>query len=225
MTLSEVARATQLSRAGARRVLLTLQALGYIACDGRLFSLTPRILELGYSYVSSRNWLGIAKPFLQELRDQIGEHVSVAVLDGADVVYVAQFPIDRVISVRLEIGMRRPAYCTAMGRVLLGQLPPDAARLQLENSELRKLNRRTETDIDLLMAEISKAAKVGHAVIDQEIEDGLIAVAVPLASRDGSILGAINVCGHASQVTLQRLQQDCLPAMRIIAARIAQALP
>lgn len=225
LTLSEVARETQLTRAGARRVLRTLEALGYLACDGRRFSLTPRILELGYSYVSSRHWLGVAKPYLQALRDQIGEHVSVAVLDGTDVVYVAQCPIDRVVSVRLEIGMRRPAYCTAMGRVLLAQLSPDMARLRLEQSDLRKLNSRTETDIDLLLAEIAKAGTAGHAVIDQEIEDGLIAVAVPLADRDGAILAAINVCGHASQVSLQHLQQVCLPTMRVAAARIAQALP
>lgn len=225
MTLSQVGRATGLTRAGARRVLHTLQALGYVASDGRLFSLTPRILELGYSYVSSRNWLAVAKPYLQELRDRLGEHVSVAVLDGADVVYVAQFPIDRVVSVRLETGMRRPAYCTAMGRVLLAQLPEAAARQWLETADLRKLSARTETDPMVLLAEIRKAASQGHAVIDQEIEDGLIAVALPLRTRDGVVLGAINVCGHASQVSLDHLRQACLPAMRETAERIAEALP
>src|ERR1700733_14081186 len=132
MSVSEVARSTGITRAGARRFLLTLHSLGYLRTDGRRFSLAPKTLELGYSFLSSRGWLSIASPLLENLRTTLTESVSVTMLEDTD---VARFPADRVLTVSMDVGSRRPAYCTAMGRVLLGELPELEARAILDRSQ------------------------------------------------------------------------------------------
>ena len=161
MSVSEVARSTGITRAGARRLLLTLHSLGYLRTDGRRFSLAPKTLELGYSFLSSRGWLSIASPLLETLKTTLSESVSVTMLEDTDVVYVARFQADRVMTVSMDVGSRRPAYCTAMGRVLLGELPEPEARAILDRSELVAHTPRTLVDKEALMEEFRKARRQG----------------------------------------------------------------
>jgi IclR family transcriptional regulator, pca regulon regulatory protein len=224
MSISDVARSTGMTRAGARRFLLTLHALGYMQTDGRRYRLAAKTLELGYSFLSSRGWLSVASPLLETLRKTLAESISVTVLEGADVVYVARFQADRVMTVSMDVGSRRPAYCTAMGRVLIGELPGEEARAILDRSELIAYMPRTLVDKDALMEEFHKARRLGHAIVDQELEDGLVAASVPLRDCNGVALAAVNVCGHASQLTLDDLERRCLPALRECVHRISRSL-
>ncbi len=224
MSVSEVARSTGITRAGARRLLLTLHALGYLRNDGRRFSLAPKTLELGFSFLSSRGWLSIASPLLDNLKTKLAESVSVTMLEETDVVYVARFQADRVLTVSMDVGSRRPAYCTAMGRVLLGELPEPEAREILDRSELVAHTGRTLIDKEALMEEFRKARRQGYAVVDQELEDGLVAASAPLRDCNGAVLAAVNVCGHASQLALDDLERRCLPALLETVHRISRSL-
>jgi IclR family pca regulon transcriptional regulator len=224
MSVSEVARSTGITRAGARRLLLTLHSLGYLRTDGRRFSLAPKTLELGYSFLSSRGWLSIASPLLENLKTTLTESVSVTMLEDTDVVYIARFPADRVLTVSMDVGSRRPAYCTAMGRVLLGELPELEVRAILDRSLLVAHTPRTVVDKGALMEEFRKARRQGHAIVDQELEDGLVAASVPLRDCHGAVLAAVNVCGHASQLALDDLERRCLPALRDTVNRISRSV-
>src|SRR5262245_50437081 len=153
LSVSEVARATDTTRAAARRFLLTLHALGYVQSDGRLYRLAPKTLELGFSFLSSHSWPSIASPLLDRLQADLGESVSVTVLEETDVVYLAKFPADRVMTLSMDVGSRRPAYCTAMGRALLGELPEAEARRILDVSDIRTYTDHTVTDREALMEE------------------------------------------------------------------------
>jgi IclR family pca regulon transcriptional regulator len=146
MTLTEVAQKTGLTRAGARRILLTLQTLGYVALEGRSFSLTPRVLDLGYSYLSSMPLWDVAQPIMEDLVDRVHESVSASVLDGSEIVYVLRVPTHRIMTIGLSIGSRLPAYCTSMGRVLLGALPEEELDRTLSGTKLAALTRHTVTD-------------------------------------------------------------------------------
>ena len=224
MSVSEVARSTGITRAGARRLLLTLHSLGYLRTEGRRFSLAPKTLELGYSFLSSRGWLSIASPLLENLKTTLTESVSVTMLEDTDVVYIARFPADRVLTVSMDVGSRRPAYCTAMGRVLLGELLELEVRAILDRSQLVAHTPRTVVDKEALMEEFRKARRQGHAIVDQELEDGLVAASVPLRDCQGAVLAAVNVCGHASQLALDDLERRCLPALRDTVNRISRSV-
>jgi len=224
MSVAEVARLTAMTRAAARRFLLTLHALGYVECEGRSFRLAAKTLELGFSFLSSQSWLSIAAPLLETLKSELGESVSVTVLENADVVYLIRFPANRVMTLTMEVGSRRPAYCTAMGRALLGELPEPEARRILDASALKAHTPRTVIDKETLMAEFRKARRQGFAMIDQELEDGLVAVSVPLRDARGTVLAAVNVCGHSSYLAVDDLEIRCLPALRDCVARISRSL-
>jgi IclR family pca regulon transcriptional regulator len=156
LTLSEVARKTGLTRAAARRFLLTLCDLGYVRSDGRLFSLTPRVLELGYAFLSSLSLTEVAEPHLERLVAEIHESSSVSVLDGDDIVYVARVPTSRIMRVSINVGTRFPAYATSMGRVLLAGLEDDALGEYLERVELRRLSARTVKTPRALRGELER---------------------------------------------------------------------
>ncbi|MEU4232412.1 IclR family transcriptional regulator C-terminal domain-containing protein [Nonomuraea sp. NPDC026600] len=220
LTLSEVARATDLSRAAARRFLLTLADLGYVRSDGRLFSLTPRVLELGYAYLSSLSLPEVADPHLERLAAEVHESASVAVLDGADVVYVARVATARIMRVTINIGTRFPAYCTSMGRVLLAALSPERLDGYLGSAELRGLTSRTITQPAALRAELDRVRARGWAMVDQELEEGLRSIAVPIRDRSGQAVAAVNVSTHASRTTSQQVRRDLLPPLLATAARI-----
>ncbi|HEX5727955.1 IclR family transcriptional regulator domain-containing protein [Microbacterium sp.] len=213
LTLSEVARRAELTRAAARRFLLTLETLGYVRSDDRSFSLTPRVLELGFSYLSSLSLPEIVQPHLEALSREVGESTSAAVLDGADIVYIARVPTRRIMSVRITIGTRFPAYATSMGRVLLAGMPDDAVDATLAASDLIPLTGRTLTDPDGLRGEIERVREQRWSVVDGELEPGLRSIAVPLHSRDGSVVGALNVSTSATRDSVEHLLEAYLPPL------------
>jgi IclR family transcriptional regulator, pca regulon regulatory protein len=226
LTQSELSAATGLTRATARRSLITLASLGYVEAEGPVYRLTPKIIELATGYLnSSEGWIRIAAPYLEVLRNHVEENVSAVVLDRTDVVYVASYPADTVMSVNVRIGGRKPAYATAMGRVLLSGMPEDCARDVLEMSGIARKTERTVTDVEALMAEIRKAREQGYAVIDQELEPGLVAVAVPIRNLRGEVVAAINICGHTMQTSIEKLTSQCLPEAMKAARQITARLP
>jgi IclR family transcriptional regulator, pca regulon regulatory protein len=223
MSVAKVAKATDMTRGAARRILLTLHSLGYVECEGRSYRLAPKILELGFSFLSTQHWVSIATPFLDRLKTELRESVSLTVLEDTDVVYIARFQADRVMTLSMDIGSRRPAYCTAMGRVLLGEMEEDEAKRILELSDVKPHTSRTVTDKDALLEEFRKARRLGYAIIDRELEDGLIAVSVPLRDTRGKALAAVNVCGHNSQLSVEDLEARCLPRLRDCVTRISSS--
>jgi IclR family pca regulon transcriptional regulator len=224
MTLTEVAQKTGLTRAGARRILLTLQTLGYVALDGRSFSLTPRVLDLGYSYLSSMPLWDVAQPIMEDLVDRVHESVSASVLDGGEIVYVLRVPTHRIMTVGLSIGSRLPAYCTSMGRVLLGALSEEALDRTLAATKLVAATRHTVTDAKQLKKAILADAKRGWSLVDQELEEGLRSISVPLHDSNGTVIAAMNVSGQAARCTVADMQKNFLPELQAAAARIEQAL-
>ncbi len=224
-TLSEVAQRTGLTRAGARRILLTLQALGYVDSDGRQFRLTPRILDLGFAYLSSMPIWSLAEPEMESLADEIGESCSAAVLEGTDVVYVLRVHTHKIMRTSLGVGSRLPAYCTALGRVLLAGLDDADLRQRLQDSKVLKNTEHTETDIDQLVARIGQVRRQGWSLVNQELEEGLISVAAPIVGRSGRVVAAINISGQVNRTDVQAMEQRFLPALllraRAISARMA----
>jgi IclR family pca regulon transcriptional regulator len=204
MTLSELAARADLTRATARRFLLTLVELGYVAGDGKHFALTPHVLELGFSYLSALSLPEVAQPHLETLSRAVEESTSASVLDGDAIVYVARVPMRRIMTVGITIGTRFPARVTSMGRVLLAAQPdsewPD---------DLREV--------------LALVREQGWALVDQELERGIRSVAAPLHSADGTVVAAINVSSTTSSATLERLTGEILPALLETAGRIDAA--
>jgi len=224
LTLSEVARHCDLTRAAARRFLLTLVDLGYVRTDGRLFRLTPRVLELGYAYLSSLSLPEVAAPHLERLVAEVHESSSMSVLDGDDIVYVARVPTARIMTVAINVGTRFPAYATSMGRVLLAALPAPALDGYLERVTLSRLAPRTVGSVEALRAELVRVGDQGWAVVDQELEAGLRSVAAPVHDRTGATVAAINISVHASRTTLDGIRRKLVPPLRAAAAAIERDL-
>lgn len=213
-TLADVARASGLNRASARRFLLTLEKLGYVGTDGKKFWLRPRVLDLGYAYLSSLRLWDIAQPHMQSLVASVHESSSAAVLDGDDIVYVMRVPTKRIMTVNLTVGTRLPAYPTSMGRVLLANLPPDQLDAYLDRTELQPLTARTVTDKIELRTTLDQVRRQGWALVDQELEEGVRSVALPLHGGDGTVIAAINLSGHAGRISIETLVAEFLPALR-----------
>jgi len=219
LTLSDVARRAGITRAAARRFLLTLESLGYVASDARAFRLTPRVLELGFSYLSSLSLPEIVQPHLEALSREVDESVSAAVLDGADVVYVARVPTRRIMSVRITIGTRFPAFATSLGRVLLAGLPDGAADAALAASDLPHLTDRTLTDRSALHDELVRVREQGWSLVDGELEPGLRSIAAPLHGRDGRVVAALNVSTSATRDSVEHVRDAYLsPLLRTASA-------
>jgi IclR family transcriptional regulator, pca regulon regulatory protein len=224
LSLSEVARATGLTRAATRRFLLTLVKLGYVRSDGREFSLRPRILELGYAYLSGLAMPEIAAPHLEELVARVRESSSISVLDAQHIVYVARVPTKRIMTVAISVGTRFPAYATSMGRVLLAGLSPEDLDRYLAEADLDEITARTVTDPARLREILTEVARQGYAIVDQELEEGLRAVAAPIRGTSGAVTAAINLSAHASRVSLAAMRTELLPALLETAARIESDL-
>jgi IclR family transcriptional regulator, pca regulon regulatory protein len=224
LTLSEVAARTGLSRAAARRFLHTLVHLGYMhAVDGR-FSLRPRILELGYAYLSSLTLPEVALPHLEELVAQVHESSSVSELDGDDVVYVARVPTKRIMRVTISVGTRFPAYATSMGRVLLAAQPDDWLAKYLQDTTFDHLTGHTITSADGLRRELERIRARGWALVDQELEEGLRSIAAPIRDADGKVIAAVNVSTHAGRRTLESIAEDLVQPLLGTAERIERDL-
>ncbi len=221
LTLSEVAAAAGLTRAGARRILLTLQHLGYVKLDGRAFSLTARILSLGYPYLTSLPFWNFAEPVMETLVQQLHESCSAAVLDATEIVYVLRVPTQKIMAINLSIGSRLPAYCTSMGRVLLAGLDPHEAHEVLKRSSLRPLTPRTETRITRLRAFVDETRAQGWALVDQELEEGLISLAVPIVDARGRTIAAMNVSGQVNRTPAAEMKRRFLAPLHAAARRIS----
>ncbi|GAB2672254.1 IclR family transcriptional regulator C-terminal domain-containing protein [Saccharopolyspora gloriosae] len=213
MTLSDVARATDLSRAAARRFLHTLVQLGYVWTDGRVFALTPRVLELGFAYLSSVSLPEIAQPHLERLVSRVHESASVSVLDGEDIVYIARVPTSRIMTVSINIGTRFPAYATSMGRVLLAHLPAERLDEFLAGVRLDPLGPHTVGSAEQLRAELTRIREQGWALVDQELEAGLRSIAAPIRDRSDQVVAAANISSHASRTTGEQARENLLPAL------------
>ena len=224
MTLADMSRATGLTRATARRLLHTLVTLGFVCTDGRTFELTPRVLDLGFAYVSSLQLPDIAQPFMEALSDRVHESVSASVLDGTQIVYVARVNTQRIMGISLAIGSRLPAAWTSMGRVLLAGLTDAQLEEFLDRLVVAGLTMHSITDIDVLRSEIHAVRSQGYALIDQELEEGIRSVAAPLRDRRGRTLAAVNVGTHAARVTLKELRGVILPDLLETARSIEKQL-
>jgi len=224
LTLSDVARATGLTRAAARRFLHTLVELGYMRTDGRLFALRPRILELGYAYLSSMGLPEVAQPHLETLVSQVHESSSVSVLDGEDVVYVARVPTKRIMTVTIAVGTRFPAYATSMGRVLLAAQPDEWLDEYFDRADLRPLTRYTTVEERLLRALLEHVREQGWSLVDQELEEGLRSIAVPIHDPTGKVVAAVNVSAHASRGSSDSIRDELLPHLRTAATAIEHDL-
>ncbi|MDJ1157512.1 IclR family transcriptional regulator C-terminal domain-containing protein [Chelatococcus sp. SYSU_G07232] len=214
LSISEVAAQTGLSRAAARRCLITLQKLGYAAFDGKFFTLTPRVLRLGYAYLSSTALPQLIQPFLERLSEELHESCSASILDGTDIVYIARSATRRIMSVGLSVGTRLPAYCTSMGRVLLAALPAEEAEARLKASDRRRLTARTRTGLEELMEEIGRVREQGFCINDQELELGLVSIAVPVVNGAGVTVAALNVSAQSARLSAADLEARFLPKLR-----------
>lgn len=227
LTLSEVARATGLTRAAARRFLLTLVDLGYMRSDGKLFRLAPKVLGLGYAYLSSLSLPAIAEPHLEDLVRRTRESSSMSVLDGPDIVYVARVPTSRIMTVAINVGTRFPAYATSMGQVLLAGLEPDELEGYLTGVTVERFTDSTVRGADELRTRLAKVRASGYALVDQELEPGLRSIAAPVRNRQGRVVAAVNVSSHVSRITKDRARREFLPPLletvAVIEADLARA--
>ena len=223
-TLSEVAARTGLTRAGARRILLTLQTLGYVESDGKHFRLTARILDLGFAYLSSLPIWNLAEPMMEALVDEVKESSSAAVLEGTDIVYVLRVPTHKIMSIGLGVGSRLPAYCTSMGRVLLAGLDDEEVLRRLKAARPKALTKHTVTDVDTLLSKVQQVRRQGWSLVNQELEEGLISLAAPITDRSGRIIAALNLSGQANRTNTKVAQETLLPALQRAARAISQRL-
>jgi IclR family pca regulon transcriptional regulator len=222
MTLSQVAVRAGLSRATARRLLLTLVELGYVRLEGKQFTLAPQVLRLGTAYLSGMGLPDVAQPHLERLSALAGESTSAAVLDGTEIVYVARVATRRLMRVGITVGTRFPAYATSMGRVLLAALPPAESDERLAASDLVALTPHTVVGVEALRTLLDGVRRHGWSLVDQELETGLRSLAVPVRDAAGAVVGAVNLSMSASSPDGGALAQ--LPALLETAAAIGADL-
>ncbi|MCM2577439.1 IclR family transcriptional regulator domain-containing protein [Streptomyces meridianus] len=220
LPLTTVAEASGLPRATARRALFTLRHLGYVAADGSLFRPTPRVLELGFAALSGLTLPGIARHHLAELVELVHDSASMAVLDGDDIRYVARVPTVRIMRVDITVGTRFPAYATAMGRVLYAGLPEEERGPRLAGIRLDPLTPHTVTAPERLAALVEETGRQGHALVNDELEEGLRSLAVPVHDPAGRVVAAVNISMHSARRTPEQALDELLPPLRRTARHI-----
>lgn len=225
MTLSEVAKRTGINRAAARRFLLTLVREGYAETDGKYFRLRPKILELGFSALSSITFAEIAQPVMDDLADEIDEMCLSAVLDGEWCVYVNRTTTQRVISVNLDVGSRLPAFCMSTGRVLLAAFDDDELDRWLADLKPHRYTEKTIVSKPKLRDVILQARRDGWTVMDEEYEIGFRSLSVPIFDRSDRTIAALNVCCPSPRVSMKTMKTEFLPLALRAAEEIRQALP
>jgi IclR family pca regulon transcriptional regulator len=214
VTVSEVARITQSSPASARRSLLTLQALGYLDSDGKRYWMLPKALLVAHAYLSSRPMPSMAQPLLDALSERTRESASLGMLLDDDAIIIARSTARRSLSIGLGIGSRLPAYCAALGRVLLAGLPPDEAERRVRAMQRPSLTARTVTDAREVIALVDRCREEGHASSDGELELGVRSMAVPVFDRSGNVMAAMSIAVRAERMTLAEVRDTFLPALR-----------
>ena len=224
LTITDVAVRSGLTRAAARRYLLTLKELGYVAQTGSQFSLTPRVLDLGFTYLSTMSVATVARPVMEQAVETLREPCSVSVLDDRDVVYIARATPKRLVSSTLTVGSRLPAHCTSMGKVLLAAMSPDRLDAFFGAGPLKPMTDRTICNETKLRDALAEVRARGWAWNDGESEDGIRSVAAPILDRGGRVHAAINVAGLASRVSIKELRSKFVPVVVEAGAAISRAL-
>ena len=225
MSLTEAAAVAGLSRAAARRVLLTLTELGYVEQNGRDFTLAPRILELGYAYLSIQPWIERAEPMMKELSVEFQEACNAATLHGAEIVFVARVAAPSwIMSPTIPVGTRLPAFHTSLGRILLGYLDEAEIWSRLRATKIVAHTPNTITDPGALVERVKADRAQGFSIVDEELERDLRALAVPVVTRSGVPIGAINLAAHASRTTRNEMRDQYLPRLLEAAAKISQSV-
>ena len=224
MTLSDLARAADLPRATARRILFTFERAGFVESDGKLFGLTPRVLVLASSYLASNHVVSVLQPVLDRLSSDAQEISSMAILDGNDVVFIARASPTRIFSAGIDVGYRLPAFCTSVGRVLLSRLPDAELIAALDKMDLAPLTPFTVTDRKLLLKAIAADRAQGYSLVDREAEPGFRSISVPVRRYDGAIVAAINMGAHVDRVSSAEMVERFLPRLREAAASVKSML-
>ncbi|THC39494.1 IclR family transcriptional regulator C-terminal domain-containing protein [Massilia sp. Mn16-1_5] len=224
-TIAQISQKTGIPRAAVRRCLYTLQQLGYVDAELNNFSLRPKVLTLGYSYLSSTPLTVSSQPYLNGISRELGESCSLAVLDDGEVLYVARSAASRVMSVALNTGSRLPAYCTSLGRVMLAHLAPHELDAYFEKARLKAMTDKTVTSQKRLREILAQVRQDGYAINDEELELGLRSIAVPVRGASGQVLAALNVGAQAGRVSAERMRQEFLPVLQRGAQELAVLLP
>ena len=224
-TLTEVAERIGLTRATARRFLLTLVELGLARTDGKYFELTPAVLDLGHAYLSSLNVWDALQPSLDAVSRDLDESCSAAVLQGTEIMYIARAASrHRILSIGLRVGTRLPAHATSMGQILIANAEPATLAAYFRKAELLAYTAHTVARREALEARLTQVRMQGYAVCDQELEAGLRSIAVPVMNRKGRTLAAINVSSHAGRTSVEHLLSVFLPRLRAAAIEVNQAI-
>jgi IclR family transcriptional regulator, pca regulon regulatory protein len=224
MTLSQAAEVAGLSRATARRILRTLTTLGYVEQSGRQFALSARILKLGYAYLATQNWIEQAAAPMRQLSEQFHESCSLAILQGTEIVYVARIPASRIMSVALAVGTRLPAFHTALGRIQLGYLDDAELWRRLRSLRIEAYTPSTITEIQALFDRVREDHAQRFAIVDEELERGLRAIAVPILDRGGQAVAALNLSTHTTRTTRNEMRERFLPNLRAAAEQISASV-
>ncbi|MET0268465.1 MAG: IclR family transcriptional regulator C-terminal domain-containing protein [Duganella sp.] len=224
-TIANISQKTGIPRAAVRRCLHTLRELGYVDAELNNFSLRPKVLTLGYSYLSSTPLTVSAQPYLNNISRTLNESSSLAVLEDDEVLYVARAATSRVMSVALNTGSRLPAYCTSLGRVMLAQLPPDELDAYLARTKLRAMTKNTVVSQKGLREILAGVRADGYAINDEELELGLRSIAVPVRGASGSVLAALNVGAQAARISVKQLEKEFLPVLLKGAQELSILLP
>ena len=224
MTLSQAAKANGLSRATARRILRTLAELGYVVQNGREFSLSSGILKLGFAYLATQSWIEQSVPLMRQLSEQFHESCSAAILEGTEIVYVARFPAQRIMSVTLAVGTRLPAFHTSLGRIQLGFLDHAELWRRLMSLRIEAYTPSTITDLQALYERVQEDHAQGFSIVDEELERGLRSIAVAVVDRAGQAIAALNVSTHSTRTTRNELRERFLPSLRAVAEQISATL-
>ncbi len=224
LTLSEIASATKLPAATARRCLHTLEELGYVARSGRGFLLRPKVLELGAAYLESMNIEMLTGTYLEDLARRTGDSAALSVLDGTDIVYVARASVRTLMRLEAHVGSRLPAYPTSMGRVLLAGLSPERLAWYFANAKLEPITDRTVTDRARLEKLIEECRRTGYAAVEDELAYGVVAVAVPVVDQSGRTVAALNSSSHSKKYSKTQLVRERLPMLREVSRQISREL-
>lgn len=224
LTVSEVSKLTGLSRPTARRILLTLEHLGFAESQNNAFTLTARILSLGYAYLSSNNKWSIAHPFMRDFVNQTGESCSISILDDTNIIYVARLSTKRIMSINLDVGSRLPAFATSMGHVLLAHLSPETLENYFNKMNFEQYTDQTITNKEEFMKILEEVRMKNWSGVDQQFEEGLRSIAVPLRDGNNRVFAAMNCSTHAGRISKETLHEEFLPLLQETAAKISKAM-
>jgi IclR family pca regulon transcriptional regulator len=225
LTIAQISQKTGIPRAAVRRCLHTLKQLGYAEAEMNNFSLRPKVLTLGYSYLSSTPLAVSSQPCLNTISRTLNESSSLAVLDDSEVLYIARSATSRVMSVALNAGSRLPAYCTSLGRVMLAHMEPAELDAYFAKTKLRPMTERTVVSQKRLREILAGVRQAGYAINDEELELGLRSIAVPVRGASGKVLAALNVGAQAARVSTTRMEQEFLPVLQRGAQELSVLLP